>query len=107
MLGIMAVLGQKDSYAATLLQWQVQGSFCWYCHLASSLPWFAGPRPRPHITAVMQGRGELHCDGLPLVSEPRAPPSLPPRPRGGPSAINPHGSTARHQHEGNTVRGHA
>ena len=35
-------------------------------------------RPRPHITAVMQGRGELQCDGLPLVSKPRAQPSLPP-----------------------------
>ena len=35
---------------------------------------YAGVRPRPHITAVMQGRGELQCDGLPLVSKPRAQP---------------------------------
>ena len=36
MLGIMAVLDQMDSNAATLWQWHVQGSFCWYFHLAIS-----------------------------------------------------------------------
>ena len=36
MLGIMAFLDQKDSYAATLWQWHVQCSFCWYFHLAMS-----------------------------------------------------------------------
>ena len=32
-------------------------------------------RPRPCITAVMQGRSELHRDGLPLVPKHRAQPS--------------------------------
>ena len=49
MLGITAVLGQKDSYAVTLLQWHVQGPFCWYFLLVlSSLLWFAGTDARHH-----------------------------------------------------------
>ena len=39
MIGIMTVLGQKDSYAATLLQWHVQGSFCWYFSSRCSASW--------------------------------------------------------------------
>ena len=42
----------------------------------------------------MKGRGELHRDGLPLVFQPRAQPSLPPPPRGGLRAIELHDSTA-------------
>ena len=38
----------------------------------------------------MQGRGELHCDGLPLVFQPRAQPPLSPPPCGGPRAIDIH-----------------
>ena len=43
----------------------------------------------------MQGVGKLHCDGLPLVSEPRAQPSLSPPHRGGPCATS---------HEANSQR---
>ena len=42
---------------------------------------FCARRPsyftRPPITAVMQGRSELHCDGLPLVPKHRAQQSFP------------------------------
>ena len=36
----------------------------------------------------MQGRSELHCDGLPLMPEHGARPSLSPPHRGGPCAIS-------------------
>ena len=47
-------------------------------------------RTKPHITAVMQGRSELHGDGLPLVPKHRAQPPLSPPLRGPTDATNIH-----------------
>ena len=43
-------------------------------------PW-AVVRHTPSITAVMRGCSQFHRDGLPLVFQPQAQPSLPPPPR--------------------------
>ena len=46
MLGIMAVMDQKD-YCTFYWQWHVQGLVCWPFHLAMcSLAWLAGPDAR-------------------------------------------------------------
>ena len=43
----------------------------------SSHPWDFARHVRPHTTAVVQGRCELHCDALPLVPKHRAQPVAP------------------------------
>ena len=44
--------------------------------------------PSHHITTLIQGRCQLHCDCLPFVPQHRPQPQLPPPPRGATDAIN-------------------
>ena len=52
-------------------------------------PWSVVRRVGPHTTTVMQGRSQLHRNGLPFVPRHRTQPPLPPPPCGA-SAINIH-----------------
>ena len=70
------------------------GSFRTPGHFPPELAVFCARRPdvrtRPHITTVMRGHSELCRDGHPLVSPPRAEPSLPPPFCGSSDATNIH-----------------
>ena len=82
---------------------------CGSDNVAGRVPWVGGlvsskgvALLKPHILAVMQGRRQLHCDGLTFAPEHRTQPPLPPQPSGARAAVS-NGPPAKVRHtEGNT-----